>query len=61
METCEAAGGIDSRLTLFNQNGVQIDDDDDSGRGLCSLIDGTGATPLDPAARNTTIPPRPTT
>jgi cysteine-rich repeat protein len=50
-ETCESLG-IDSRLTLFDQNGVQLVDDDVAGRGYCSLLDGSGTTPLDPAARN---------
>ena len=52
-ETCES-NGIDSRLTLLDENGVQLVDDDDDGRGFCSMIDGTGATPLDAAARNAT-------
>ncbi len=52
-ETCES-GGIDSQLTLLNDIGpdVLVDDDDD-GRRSCSLIDGTGATPHDNLARNT--------
>ena len=50
-ETCESFG-IDSRLTLFDQSGLQLADDDDDGRGYCSTIDGSGATPLDAAARN---------
>lgn len=29
---------------------VVLADDDDDGRGACSLIDGTGATPQDPGA-----------
>ena len=57
IETCES-NGIDSRLTLFNQAGVQLVDDDDDGRGFCSLIDGTGASPLDAAARNATTAPQ---
>jgi cysteine-rich repeat protein len=52
-ETCES-NGIDSRLTLLDDAGVQLVDDDDDGRGYCSMIDGTGATPLDAAARNAT-------
>lgn len=44
---------IDSRLTLYDENGTQVDDDDDDGRGWCSMLDGTGTTPHDPAARNT--------
>jgi len=50
-ESCES-NTIDSRLTLFDQNGTQLVEDDDDGRGFCSLIDGSGAMPLDPAARN---------
>ncbi len=52
-ETCES-NGIDSRLTLLDQTGAELVDDDDDGRGFCSLIDGTGATPLDAAAKNAT-------
>jgi hypothetical protein len=50
-ETCES-GNIDSHLILLDDTGAQIADDNDSGRGLCSLIDGTGSAPLHPAARN---------
>jgi hypothetical protein len=50
-ETC-GSNGIDSHLTLFDQNGVQLAIDDDNGRGFCSLIDGTGQAPLHAAARN---------
>lgn len=51
-ETCESFG-IDSRLTLYNYSGTQIADDDDDGRGNCSLIDGTGgAAAQDSGARN---------
>ncbi len=53
VETCES-NELDSRLTLFDQNGVQLVDDDDFGRGFCSLIDGSGATPLHSGARNST-------
>ncbi len=49
-ETCES-NGVDSRLTLFDAAGTQLVDDDDDGRGYCSAIDGTGATPLDPGAK----------
>lgn len=48
-ETCES-GEVDSRLTLFDGNGVQLADDDDGGRGLCSTLDGTGSTPRDAGA-----------
>ena len=51
-ETCEG-GGVDSRLMLLDDAGTLIAEDNDTGRGLCSLIDGTGTTPLDPTSRNT--------
>jgi cysteine-rich repeat protein len=51
-ETCES-GGIDARLALLDATGALITEDNDSGRGLCSLIDGTGGTPMDLGARNT--------
>jgi cysteine-rich repeat protein len=50
-ETCES-DDIDSFVTLFDSNGVALGGDDDSGRGFCSLIDGTGATPADDYAHN---------
>jgi hypothetical protein len=53
-ETCDI-NGVDSHLTLFDQNGVQLAIDDDSGRGFCSLIDGTGAAPLQAGARNNSL------
>ncbi|HVV81437.1 MAG TPA: DUF4215 domain-containing protein [Kofleriaceae bacterium] len=52
-ETCEN-DNIDSELTLYDQNGVQLITDDDDGRGFCSLIDGRGTTPNDALAKNTT-------
>lgn len=49
-ETCES-NGIDSRLELFAANGTtQLSDDDNGGRGRCSLVDGTGASPKDSGA-----------
>jgi cysteine-rich repeat protein len=48
-ETCESLD-IDSTLTLYDANGVAIDADDDSGRGFCSLIDGTGSSPVNSGA-----------
>jgi cysteine-rich repeat protein len=50
-ELCEGLG-VDSRLKLLNAAGVELVSDDDDGRGFCSLIDGTGTTPLDAAAHN---------
>ena len=41
-ETCEG-NGVDSRLTLYTASMTQLVDDDDDGRGFCSLIDGTGS------------------
>jgi cysteine-rich repeat protein len=49
-ETCESME-VDSRLTLYGPTLTQLVDDDDEGRGYCSLIDGTGAAPLDAAAK----------
>lgn len=40
-ETCES-NSIDSYLTLYSPTGTSLATDDDSGRGYCSLIDGTG-------------------
>jgi cysteine-rich repeat protein len=51
-EACES-GGVDSRLMLYDDAGTLLTEDNDTGRGLCSLIDGTGTTPLDPTSRNT--------
>ncbi|MDP3500442.1 MAG: DVUA0089 family protein [Myxococcales bacterium] len=48
-ETCESSE-VDSFVTLFTPSGLALGWDDDSGRGLCSLIDGTGALPLHPWA-----------
>lgn len=45
-KTCESMG-IDSALTLYHVSGVLLGGDDDGGRGLCSRIDGTGASPAD--------------
>jgi cysteine-rich repeat protein len=53
-ETCES-GGVDSRLLLLDDNGTLIAEDNDSGRGFCSVIDGTGTTPLDATARNSSF------
>ncbi|APR87157.1 Multiple EGF-like-domain protein 3 precursor [Minicystis rosea] len=48
-ETCESFG-IDTYLTLYTASGVSLVVDDDDGRGFCSAIDGTGATPRDSGA-----------
>ncbi|MFS8068614.1 MAG: hypothetical protein ACMG6S_19830, partial [Byssovorax sp.] len=50
-KTCES-NGIDSYLRLFDANAVSLVTDDDAGRGFCSLMDGTGASPLHSGARN---------
>ncbi|MCX7042101.1 MAG: hypothetical protein NT117_05345 [Gammaproteobacteria bacterium] len=53
-ETCES-NGIDSLLTLYAADGVtQLVQDDDSGRGFCSMIDGTGQNSLHALAKNST-------
>jgi cysteine-rich repeat protein len=46
---------IDSRLTLFDAQGVSIaanDDDENGNETFCSIIDGTGATPKEAGAHN---------
>ena len=48
-ETCDGLN-VDSRLTLYTSGGVLLSDDDDSGRGSCSRIDGTGTIPVNPSA-----------
>jgi cysteine-rich repeat protein len=53
IETCESLE-VDSLLTLFNASAVSLVTDDDDGRGYCSGIDGTGATPRDSGAHNLT-------
>lgn len=50
-ETCES-NKIDSLITLYNSAGTVLVEDDDDTRGFCSMIDGTGALPLDEGARN---------
>ena len=50
-ETCESAD-VDSYLTLFDASGVALGFDDDSGRGFCSRIDGTGSAPADAYAHH---------
>ncbi|HWB73565.1 MAG TPA: hypothetical protein VG755_01395, partial [Nannocystaceae bacterium] len=40
-ETCES-NSIDSTIQLLNAAGTALITDDDSGRGFCSLVDGTG-------------------
>ena len=51
--TCDA-NQMDSELVLYDANGALLVRDDDSGRGFCSLIDGTGTAPKNPSAANTT-------
>ncbi|HRI65721.1 MAG TPA: DUF4215 domain-containing protein, partial [Polyangium sp.] len=50
-ETCDS-NGIDSTLALYNSAGMSLVTDFDTGRGWCSQIDGTGATPANAAAKN---------
>jgi len=50
-ETCES-NGIDSRIRIINSAGTDLGNDDDGGRGFCSLIDGTGASPANGYAHN---------
>jgi cysteine-rich repeat protein len=50
-ETCESQG-IDSRLRLYGPTGTDLGNVDDIGRGYCSLMDGTGATPTHAYAHN---------
>jgi cysteine-rich repeat protein len=50
-ETCESLG-IDSYLTLYSPTYTSLAGDDDSGRGFCSQIDGTGAAPSYTGAHN---------
>jgi cysteine-rich repeat protein len=49
-ETCES-NEVDSRLTLYGPTLTQLADDDDTGRGYCSVIDGTGAAPVHAGAK----------
>ncbi|MEO5729012.1 MAG: DVUA0089 family protein, partial [Byssovorax sp.] len=51
LKSCDAKA-IDSAIALFNAAGTSLVTDDDDGRGYCSAIDGTGATPRDSAAHN---------
>lgn len=50
-EACES-NGVDSKLTLYNAAMAQLELDNNTGRGNCSLIDGTGGSPLDVNAHN---------
>lgn len=51
IKTCEN-NGMDSFLSLYDAFGNALATDDDDGRGFCSAIDGTGATPRDGGAHN---------
>lgn len=48
-ETCES-DGVDSALELYRSDGTLLADDDNGGRGRCSLLDGTGSAPRNPGA-----------
>jgi len=49
--TCDS-NYVDSTLTFYNSAGTQLVSDTNTGRGNCSLIDGTGAVPLNAGAHN---------
>jgi cysteine-rich repeat protein len=49
--TCES-NGIDSHIYLYNSAGLLLGDNDDDGRGFCSMIDGTGSIAKDAFAQN---------
>ena len=51
VEVCEG-DGIDSHLVLLSSAMDVLAVDLDGGRGLCSMIDGTGTAPRDPGASN---------
>ena len=51
VETCES-NGVNSRLALLDSAGNLLAEDDDGGRGACSLIDGTGGVPKDAGVHN---------
>jgi cysteine-rich repeat protein len=55
VETCESLG-IDSSIALFGPTGASIMTATglDAGRGLCSMFDGTGVSPLNSLAHNLT-------
>ena len=55
--TCDS-NQMDSELVLYDATGTMLVRDDDSGRGYCSLIDGTGTAPRNPTAMNTTATPQ---
>jgi len=48
-KTCESLD-MDSYLTLYDAVGLALASDEDSGRGFCSRIDGTGKSPVDVGA-----------
>ncbi len=50
-ETCES-NGIDSTIYLLNAAGTQLATNGDTGRGYCSQIDGTGASPANTGAHD---------
>ena len=55
-ETCES-NGIDARITVYGPDGTtQIATNDDSGRGFCPLLDGTGSTPPADSTRIADLP-----
>jgi len=46
LETCDS-NGIDSTLTLYDSAGTRLGDNGDTDRNYCSVIDGTGNSPVD--------------
>jgi cysteine-rich repeat protein len=53
-ETCEG-GGVDTLMKLYDPGGTLLAQDEDGGRGLCSLLDGSGNSPLTLLAKNPTL------
>jgi cysteine-rich repeat protein len=48
-ETCESLG-VDAQVSLYDAAGKRLATDDDSGRGFCARLDGTGDSPKDAGA-----------
>jgi len=51
-ETCESLG-VDSVISILGPTGTSLATSDDDGRGNCSLVDGTGTSPLHTGVKNT--------
>lgn len=50
-ETCESLG-LDSLIAFYSPTFTQLGTDDDAGRGYCSMVDGSGATPSNAYVHN---------